>query len=164
MTFRVPCHVRGPAGLYSEQMKKILCMITAAVLAAGAVLPQICCGGAPQVNEKANVKPRYLTFASDTYDLGTFPQNAGPQHGAFTFKNNSDTVIVIYDVTSSCNCTTAEWPKAPIKPGESGQIKFTFANEGEKPRSFLKDVTVHMSTSPRPVMLVYKGRITEATE
>ena len=143
-------------------MKKILCITAAAVLASATVLPQICLGGAPQVNEKANVKPRYLTFEKDTYDLGKFPQNAGPQHGVFTFKNNSDTVIVIYNITSSCSCTTAEWPKAPIKPGESGQIKFTFANDGEEPRSFLKDVTVHMSTSARPGLLLYKGTITPA--
>ncbi len=143
-------------------MKKILCITVAAVLASATVLSQICLGGAPQVNEKANVKPRHLTFEKDTYDLGKFPQNAGPQHGVFTFKNNSDTVIVIYDITSSCSCTTAEWSKAPIKPGESGQIKFTFANVGEEPRSFLKDVTVHMSTTPRPELLLYKGTITPA--
>lgn len=31
----------------------------------------------------------------------------------------------------ACDCTTSEWPKAPIMPGKEGTIKVMFASEGK---------------------------------
>ena len=45
---------------------------------------------------------------------------------SFKFKNSGKSNLIISYVESSCGCTTSSPPKAPIKPGESGEIKVTF--------------------------------------
>ncbi|MDL2297258.1 DUF1573 domain-containing protein, partial [Bacteroidales bacterium OttesenSCG-928-E04] len=47
---------------------------------------------------------------------------------AYTFKftNTGKSNLIIDGAKGSCNCTTTVPPKAPIKPGESGEITIKF--------------------------------------
>lgn len=44
----------------------------------------------------------------------------------YKFKNEGDADFKITHVHPTCGCTTPEWPKAAIKPGQSGVIKVAF--------------------------------------
>jgi hypothetical protein len=37
----------------------------------------------------------------------------------FNFKNTGDAPLLISSVKASCGCTTPDWPKSLVKPGES---------------------------------------------
>ena len=37
---------------------------------------------------------------------------------------------VITGVQPSCGCTTPDWTKEPIKPGDKGEIRFSFNSNG----------------------------------
>ncbi|MEA3504241.1 MAG: DUF1573 domain-containing protein [Bacteroidota bacterium] len=44
----------------------------------------------------------------------------------FKFKNSGNADLLIAEVSSTCGCTVAEYPKKPIKPGETKFIEVTF--------------------------------------
>jgi len=48
----------------------------------------------------------------------------------FEFSNEGGGTLVIHDAVTSCGCTTAEYPRHPLKAGVSGTIKTTFHSKG----------------------------------
>lgn len=58
----------------------------------------------------------------------------------FKFTNTGIEDLVI-EIASGCECTTLDWPRKPIKPGESGAISAIFDSEQkEKSESVAIDV------------------------
>lgn len=49
-----------------------------------------------------------LSVDSDKYDWGTVDYNGGIVSKSFLIKNSSETVLKLYDVKTSCMCTTAQ--------------------------------------------------------
>jgi hypothetical protein len=66
-----------------------------------------------------------ITFEKVLHDFGYVTKGERLSY-SFKFKNSGKSNLVISYVESSCGCTTSSPPKAPIKPGESGEIKVTF--------------------------------------
>jgi len=72
-----------------------------------------------------------LTFdvSNDTYDFGSVTDGEVVVYD-YTFKNTGDQPLVIYKAEVACNCTSADWPKKPLMPGQTGSIKVTYKSEG----------------------------------
>ncbi len=101
-----------------------------------------------------------IEFNKTVHDFGDIDINSGPRSYAFYFKNTSKQQVIIQTVISSCGCTTPEWTKEPIKPGEKGKIDVTFLNDqGAYP--FDKSLTVYVTGSSRPIVLRIKGVVTQ---
>jgi len=66
----------------------------------------------------------YLEFEATEMFLGPVKKGENVD-STFRFKNISVEDVII-DLVSTCECTEAKWPKSAIKPGESGEIHFTF--------------------------------------
>lgn len=66
-----------------------------------------------------------ITFEKVTHDFGFVTKGERLSY-SFKFKNTGKSNLIISYVESSCGCTTSSPPKAPIKPGDSGEIKVTF--------------------------------------
>jgi hypothetical protein len=49
---------------------------------------------------------------------------------AFAFRNMGSHPLIIHDVSTSCGCTTAEYPSGPLNPGERGAVRTTFQSRG----------------------------------
>ena len=73
--------------------------------------------------------------------------------GSFKFKNVGDHDLVISDVSSSCGCTVADYPRNAIKPGEVGMISVTYDSEGSKGMRIQKQITVLSNTDPARTVL-----------
>ena len=85
-----------------------------------------------------------MEFETREIDFGT--HNEGDiLDTVFTFKNTGDAPLIITKIKTSCGCTTPYWPKKPIKPGESAEIKVSF-NTNHKPGKQTKTITVHTNT------------------
>ena len=82
-----------------------------------------------------------ISFESIVHDFGTFPEESGRVSTEFVFTNTGDADLVLQKVRASCGCTTPDWTKAPVKPGEKGSIKVTY-NASGRPGSFNKTITV----------------------
>ena len=76
-------------------------------------------------------------------DLGAFPMKE-ERKAVFEIKNEGEHPLVILDVTTTCGCTTASYPKQPIAQGKTAQIEV-----GIKPREvgqFFETATVKTNT------------------
>jgi hypothetical protein len=58
----------------------------------------------------------------------------------FKFKNTGNAPLVISDVQKTCGCTSPDYTKTPIMPGETGEIKVSY--DTNRIGQFTKFVTV----------------------
>jgi hypothetical protein len=87
-------------------------------------------------------KAEDFKFSSDKYDFGALTEGDPASH-SFEFTNvGKDTIrLDASDVRASCGCTTPEWTKTPILPGQKGNIKALYNTQG-RPGPFTKTITV----------------------
>ncbi len=90
-------------------------VITVVVLA-GAVFFGSKIGATPQVSTDTKVA---LNVSSDTFDWGNIDYDGGIVSKSFPIKNESDATLKLYNVKTSCMCTTAE-----LKTPETTSRKF----------------------------------------
>ena len=102
------------------------------------------------------VKEGCVEFDRTVFDFGDVLLSDGPMKCTFNVRNISDKPLVIYNVTTSCGCTDAQWTKEPIQSGKSGVISATYTND-EGPYPFDKTLTVHISSLKKPVVLRLRG-------
>lgn len=102
-----------------------------------------------------------IKFTDMSHDFGTIPQGT-PVTYEFEFTNSGDAELVLLSVDASCGCTTPEWPKAPIAPGETGIIKATFNAAADGP--FSKSITVMTNVSSEKVVLRLKGMVEKTSK
>lgn len=80
-----------------------------------------------------------LTTDNLTVDFGEV-NYGGDGVREFHFKNTGSEPLMITNAKGSCGCTVPEWPKEPIRPGQSGIIKIKYDTKRQGPIS--KTVTV----------------------
>lgn len=97
-----------------------------------------------------------LRLSETVFDFGTVKEDGGPVSHDFTFVNEGDGSLVIFDATAQCGCTRPEYPKKPIEAGKSSKVKVTYTPLG-RPGAFNKTVTLITNGSPRKVQLKIKG-------
>ncbi len=97
-------------------------------------------------------------FATTEYDFGTINEGKVVEH-IFNFTNNGQAPLVISNITASCGCTSPDWTKTPVKPGEQGFVKVVF-NSTAKSGSQAPTVTIQANTDPTVTRLRLKGSVT----
>ncbi len=95
-------------------------------------------------------------FEKTTHKFGEIPEGPKAKHN-FTFTNNGTKPIIINDVRASCGCTTPSWPKEPIKPGETAEIKVVYDTDG-RPGRFTKVVTISSNADNNQKIFI-KGNV-----
>lgn len=71
-----------------------------------------------------------IDFKEKSIDFGDINQGDKVEH-TFVFTNNGDTPLVISNVAVTCGCTAPNWPKQPIAPGATGELKVVFNSAGK---------------------------------
>jgi hypothetical protein len=97
-----------------------------------------------------------IEFEETTFNFGKI-EYASDGTCVFEFTNTSRKPLVINVVRTSCGCTNPEWPKDPLEPGDSGEIKVTYNTQ--IPGSFQKSITVFCNAVNSPVKLLIKGEV-----
>ena len=119
---------------------------------------------APTSSQQSNVKPEgplpAFKFSEESFDFGTITEGDVVDH-VFSFVNEGEAPLIISSATASCGCTVPVWPKAPIAPGEQGEIKVQF-NSRSKPGVQNKTVTVTANTYPKVTRLKIKANVSKA--
>ena len=85
-----------------------------------------------------------ITFENTSHNFGTFSESSPKVTCTFKFKNTGDGPLVIHQAIASCGCTVPQYPKEPIKPGESGQITVIYNGAGKFPGHFKKSLSAVM--------------------
>jgi hypothetical protein len=99
-----------------------------------------------------------IVFETTEHDFGTFKESEGPQSYNFSFVNQGTTPLILNNVQASCGCTTPEWTKKPIAPGEKGFIKVSY-NPANRPGPFNKSITVSSNGEVSRTILRIKGTV-----
>lgn len=124
---------------HSPRMKRILYLIPALLLGAGQAAAQ----------PKANFEVLHKELGSILWNL--------PQTTSFKVTNSGDTTLVISNVYPSCGCTTANWTRTPIAPGEAGTIDVTY--DAALLGHFTKDIIVETNATAEPTVLTFSGDV-----
>lgn len=77
-------------------------------------------------NENA---PRFDFKGGDTHDFGEVPEGPKAVH-VFKFTNVGKEPLIIMSASASCGCTVPTWPKQPILPGKTGELKVEYNTQG----------------------------------
>jgi len=100
-----------------------------------------------------------MKFENVTHDFGKIQEGDKVTY-KFNFANTGKSPLIITDAVASCGCTIPTWPKAPIKPGDGGQIIVTFNSFGKKGLQD-KMVTITANTNPRQNVVYLVGEVLE---
>jgi hypothetical protein len=87
-----------------------------------------------------------ISFDSNFHDFGEITEGVVAEH-VFTFKNEGEGPLIISNAQGSCGCTVPVWPRQPIAPGETGEIKVSFNSSG---RAGKQDKRVTLTTNAVP--------------
>lgn len=98
-----------------------------------------------------------MTFEKKQFDFGVVQEGDVVEH-VYKFKNSGDKPLSIKNAKGSCGCTVPEWPKAPIAPGETGEINVRF-DSNKKPGRQSKTVTITANTVPAQTVLTIQGEV-----
>lgn len=102
-----------------------------------------------------------IQWLDSTYrDLGKVKEGTKVEV-SYHFKNTGKYPLVLANVSAQCGCTTPDWPKTPIMPGEENVVKAVFNSDGRKGENH-KEVYVNANTTPQSAMtLSFRVEITE---
>jgi len=98
-----------------------------------------------------------MDFENTELDFGKIIQGEKISH-TFSFTNTGESPLVISDVSATCGCTVPTWPKAPVLPGEKGEISVVFDSNGRS-GSQMKQVTVITNAVPSTKVLKLIGEV-----
>jgi len=87
-----------------------------------------------------------MKFEKETYDFGKIKQGDKVTYD-FKFTNMGKSPLIITAAVATCGCTTPEYPKTPVKPGEGGVIHVTFDSAGKQGLQD-KMITITANTNP----------------
>ena len=98
-----------------------------------------------------------ISFKSLAIDYGTIEKGADGVR-VFKFTNTGSAPLIIQDAKGSCGCTVPTYPKEPIMPGESGEIKVKY--DTNRVGAFTKYVTLTTNaTSETTTKLKISGTV-----
>lgn len=87
-------------------------------------------GIAQETEEVAPVSGAKISFTETSFDFGDIVRGDKVEH-VFEFENIGTEPLVLADVRTTCGCTAPEWPREPLAPGETGEMKVVFNSAGK---------------------------------
>jgi len=94
---------------------------------------------------------------NDTYDFGVVSEGEKVKH-EYVFTNTGTAPLIINSVRASCGCTTPNYPKEPIKPGEQSKIEVVF-DTSNQPGMQHKVITMLANTEDSQTIFHLKGQV-----
>ncbi|WP_405573144.1 DUF1573 domain-containing protein [Winogradskyella sp. Asnod2-B02-A] len=111
---------------------------------------------APTEFDKYDTKVAVMKFKTEVIDYGTISQNSEGKR-LFTFTNKGDAPLLITNVKTSCGCTVPSYSKAPILPGDIGELEIKY--DTKRLGAFTKTITVMSNAEGGNKILKIKGNI-----
>lgn len=117
-------------------------------------------GNIPGTNVNSTVSTQPTTtiqYESEKFNFGVVDEGEVVKH-VYKFKNTGTEPLIISNAKGSCGCTVPTWPKEPVPPGGTGELKVEFNSKG-KPGPQSKRVTVTANTTPTETFLEIAGEV-----
>lgn len=107
--------------------------------------------------EAPNPNAPVMTFATAEHDFGDIKPGEVVKH-TFEFTNTGKSPLLIETATASCGCTTPNWTKEPVQPGQKGTIEVQFDSHGKSGMQN-KEVAIQANTQPSITKVTIKTNI-----
>ena len=98
-----------------------------------------------------------ISFEKSEHNFGDIEEKGGKVSHKFTFTNNGKNPLRILSVKPSCGCTTPDWTKDEIKPGNQGYIIAEYNPKG-RPGVFRKSLSIVTNDNQRALIFI-KGKV-----
>lgn len=108
-------------------------------------------------NPGATEQTATIQFENTDHDFGDILENQSVEH-VYVFKNVGKIDLLINKCEAACGCTVPSWPRQPIKPGESAEIKVIFDSTGKSGNNN-KTVTVYGNIPDGKIVLNFKANV-----
>jgi hypothetical protein len=106
-------------------------------------------------------KPKEITVAEIQFEKNYFDfgkvKVGEIKEVTVTYTNTGKKPLILDEVHTSCDCTTVDWSKAPVMPGQKGSIKATYT--AKEPGMISKRVTVFSNAESYKKILELKGEV-----
>ena len=99
-----------------------------------------------------------IKFETMSHDFGRFLESDGNVTYVFKFQNTGKTPLVLNNVQASCGCTTPDYTRKPVKPGDYGEVSVTY-NPTNRVGKFNKNVTVNSNAGNGTTILRISGEV-----
>ena len=111
----------------------------------------------PGEDQQNSMGQPVITFESKSHDFGTIIE--GEQLVCFfDYTNTGGGELIIYSVEATCGCTTPDFSREPLKPGEKNSLKVIFNSSGRSGTQ-RKIVRVRSNGSEPEVQLSLKANV-----
>lgn len=123
---------------------------------------------APEVNTEEALPTTVVTELTSLsidrmeHDFGKIPDTA-PVETSFVITNTGDKPLLVTNAQGSCGCTVPEYPKEPLAPGESRDMKISFNPNGKEGVNN-KTVTITANTEPATTIINIKSDVTKTAQ
>ena len=107
------------------------------------------------INKGANVP--VIQFEKTEHDYGKILQGEQVSY-TFKFKNVGDAPLLITSIEKTCGCTSPEFTRTPVKPGDDGKITITYDSKGHKGFQN-KRLIVKANTNPSESIIRIKAQV-----
>lgn len=103
-----------------------------------------------------------INFEESSFDFGTITDQTKVSH-KFRFTNTGKVRLLITDVSTTCGCTVAGYPKGFILPSQEGEITVDFDPKGKEGEQN-KTVIVTANTEPLQTKILIKAIVNKTTK
>lgn len=98
-----------------------------------------------------------MVFERMAHDFGDIERKGGDVITMFRFVNEGDTPLIIKKIHKSCSCTTANYSRRPVLPGESGEIKIKYEPHKVEPGKFHRVIQIYTNESSKVKLITIQG-------
>ena len=102
-----------------------------------------------------------MTFDSATHNFGDVARKGGDLVKEFRFVNDGDEPLVIKKITKSCSCTTVNYSRKPVMPGQSGVISIKYEPHKVEEGVFNRVIQIYTNASNKARILAIQGNSIE---
>lgn len=99
-----------------------------------------------------------ISFDRIEHDFGTVNEGTIVET-TFVITNTGKSNLVVTDAQVTCGCTVPAWPKKPVAPGATAEVKVKFDTRG-KTNKQSKSVTLFTNTEKGREVVILKGFVT----
>jgi hypothetical protein len=117
-----------------------------------------CTGEGPGRSASRNAK---IAFTDTVYRFGEIDY-ASDGMCEFAFTNTGRGQLVLKNVKSTCGCTVPEWPKQPVRSGDTAVIIVRY--DTYRTGSFNKSIYVYSNAVNSPNRLMILGKVRPAED
>jgi hypothetical protein len=128
----------------------------------------VACNSTPKQQEKTvgentvlndSVQLSTIQFEHTDFDFGKVTEGEIVEH-TYLFTNTGEHDVLLREVKPSCGCTTPNFTKTAIKPGEQGKITVKFDSKGRVGNQN-KQISVVANTKPSLTILRFTAQVRE---